>query len=185
MHPSQETWQQQCAVPVGMVDHFGRTAAYHYLVSEKLLTFADTAGSHPGFAQQLPKFVTEIREIFTPDDIFAGFRHVEQLLLQRLRRRAKQGFAVLGQVGRRGPSSGGHSAEGDRPRDGVTSTIADEGSNLNCPLVQQLMMGRLLTGRFWAALVEMGAVASAKTPSTGGGRNSAIQPPLTALYKLC
>ena len=48
---------------------FGLEAALDYVISEKLLNFAQAAVSHPDFARELPMFVAEIRRLFTPDEI--------------------------------------------------------------------------------------------------------------------
>jgi hypothetical protein len=45
---------------------FGLTAAFDYLVGEKLMSFARAASRHPDFARELPRFVSEVRRMFTP-----------------------------------------------------------------------------------------------------------------------
>jgi hypothetical protein len=44
---------------------FGLFNALDYLIGAKLLNFAKTAESHTEFAQKLPEFVHEIREVFS------------------------------------------------------------------------------------------------------------------------
>ena len=62
-------WRSQCEVAPSIRERFGLEAALDYLISEKLLNFAQAAVSHPDFARELPMFVAEIRRLFTPDEI--------------------------------------------------------------------------------------------------------------------
>jgi hypothetical protein len=57
---------------------FGLTAAFNYLVGEKLLNFASAASTHPEFARELPRFVSEVRRTFTPDEIAAHLAPIER-----------------------------------------------------------------------------------------------------------
>ena len=50
-------------------DRHGLKAAFDYLVGEKLLNFTEAASEHRAFAQELPRFVSEVRRMFT-----AGYR---------------------------------------------------------------------------------------------------------------
>ena len=67
MSRARTLWQSQCGVVPSIREKYGLQAALDYLVSEKLLTFAEAATSHPDFAQELPVFVAEIRRLFTPE----------------------------------------------------------------------------------------------------------------------
>jgi len=62
-------WQSQCGVVPSIREKHGLQAALDYLISEKLLTFAEAAASHPEFAHELPVFVAEISRLFTPEEI--------------------------------------------------------------------------------------------------------------------
>lgn len=62
-------WKSQCTVAPSIRERYGLQAALDYLVSEKLLTFAEAAVSHSGFAHELPVFVAEIRRLLTPEEI--------------------------------------------------------------------------------------------------------------------
>ena len=62
-------WRSQCGVVPSIREKYGLQAALDYLVSEKLLSFAEAAASHPDFAHELPVFVAEIRRLFTPAEI--------------------------------------------------------------------------------------------------------------------
>ena len=57
---------------------FGLTAAFDYLVGEKLMNFASAASRHPDFARELPRFVSEVRRMFTPDEIGGQLAQIER-----------------------------------------------------------------------------------------------------------
>jgi len=57
---------------------FGLTAAFDYVVAEKLLDFASAAADHPEFARELPRFVSEVRRMFTPEEIRTHIARVER-----------------------------------------------------------------------------------------------------------
>jgi len=58
-------WIAQCEAARRVKERFGLFNALDYLIGEKLLNFAQTAESHSEFAQELPEFVQEIREVFS------------------------------------------------------------------------------------------------------------------------
>ena len=53
----------QCASQHGIL------SALDYLIGEKLLIYAETAVTRPEFARELPRFVAEVREIFSGEEI--------------------------------------------------------------------------------------------------------------------
>ena len=57
---------------------FGLNAAFDYLVGEKLMNFASAATRHPDFARELPRFISEVRCMFTPDQIRAHLGQMER-----------------------------------------------------------------------------------------------------------
>ena len=61
-------WIEQCDAAQTIKARFGLTAAFDYLVGEKLMSFASAASRHPDFARELSRFVSEVRRMFTPDD---------------------------------------------------------------------------------------------------------------------
>ncbi len=65
-------WIEQCDAAQTIKARFGLTAAFDYLVGEKLMSFASAASRHPDFARELPRFVSEVRRMFTPDEIGAA-----------------------------------------------------------------------------------------------------------------
>ncbi len=71
-------WIEQCEAAQTIKARFGLTAAFDYLVGEKLMSFASAASRHPDFARELPRFVSEVRRIFTPDEISAQMAHIER-----------------------------------------------------------------------------------------------------------
>jgi len=71
-------WIEQCEAAQTIETRFGLTAAFDYLVGEKLMSFASAASRHPDFAQELPRFVSEVRRMFTPDEIGAQLAQIER-----------------------------------------------------------------------------------------------------------
>ena len=61
-----EIWMEQCDAARGIKLRYGLKAAFDYLVAEKLLNFASVAAEHPEFARELPRFVSQVRIMFTP-----------------------------------------------------------------------------------------------------------------------
>jgi hypothetical protein len=47
-------------------------------IGEKLLNFANAASTHPEFARELRRFVSEVRRMFTPDEIVAHLAQIER-----------------------------------------------------------------------------------------------------------
>ncbi len=64
-----EIWIEQCDAARGIKLRYGVKAAFDYAVAEKLLNFASAAAQHPEFARELPQFVSEVRRVFTPQEI--------------------------------------------------------------------------------------------------------------------
>jgi hypothetical protein len=71
-------WIEQCEAAQTIKARFGLMAAFDYLVGEKLMSFASAASRHPDFARELPRFVSEVRRMFTPDEIGAHLARVER-----------------------------------------------------------------------------------------------------------
>jgi hypothetical protein len=57
---------------------FGLKAGFDYVVAEKSLVFTSAAADHPEFARELPRFVSEVRRMVTPDEISIHIARVEQ-----------------------------------------------------------------------------------------------------------
>lgn len=71
-------WIEQCDAAQTIKAQFGLAAAFDYLVGEKLMSFASAASRHPDFARELPRFVSEVRRMFTPDEIGAQLAQIER-----------------------------------------------------------------------------------------------------------
>jgi len=74
---------EQCDAAQTIKARFGLTAAFDYLVGEKLMNFAIAASRHPDFARELPRFVSEVRHMFTPDEIGAHLAQIERSQTKR------------------------------------------------------------------------------------------------------
>jgi hypothetical protein len=73
-----QVWIEQCEAAQTIRTRFGLKAAFDYLVGEKLLNFAEAAANHVDFARELPGFVSQVRRIFTPEEIEAQLAPIEQ-----------------------------------------------------------------------------------------------------------
>ncbi|MGZ8388209.1 MAG: hypothetical protein ACXW3R_08115 [Rhodoplanes sp.] len=73
-----EIWNEQCEAARTIRDRYGLEAAFDYLVEEKLLNFAEAASEHRAFAQELPRFVSEVRRIFTAEEIAVQLKRIER-----------------------------------------------------------------------------------------------------------
>ncbi len=62
-------WIEQCGAARGIKERFGTEKALGYLIGEKLLAFVRASNSRPEFAQELPSFVAEVKEILSPSEI--------------------------------------------------------------------------------------------------------------------
>jgi hypothetical protein len=69
---------EQCEAAQTIKACFGLTAAFDYVVGEKLMNCASAPSRHPDFARELPRFVSEVRRMFTPDEIGAYLAQIER-----------------------------------------------------------------------------------------------------------
>ena len=76
-------WTEQCEATNSIRARFGLRAAFDYLVGEKLLNFAAAAYQHPEFAKELPGFVSQVRCIFTADEIRDHLARIEREVGER------------------------------------------------------------------------------------------------------
>ena len=65
-------WVQQCRATRRIKKQFGVESALDYLLGEKLLNFAEAADQRSEFAEELPRFQTEIWNVFNPYEL-AGY----------------------------------------------------------------------------------------------------------------
>ena len=75
-----EIWIEQCDAAQDIKLRYGLKAAFDYVVAEKLLNFASAASQHPEFARELPRFVSQVRRMFTPQEIRTHIARVEREL---------------------------------------------------------------------------------------------------------
>jgi hypothetical protein len=74
----QDIWKDQCKAAEGIAARFGTVQALYYLIGEKLDVYASSATTRSEFARELPRFLAEIRRIFSRGDIAAYFEALEQ-----------------------------------------------------------------------------------------------------------
>ena len=72
-----DVWTEQCEAAQMIRARFGLKAAFDYLVGEKLTIFVRTASRHPDFARELPRFISEVRRMFTLDGILMHLAQME------------------------------------------------------------------------------------------------------------
>jgi hypothetical protein len=73
-----EIWVEQCEAARTINERYGLKAAFDYIVGEKLINYAEAALQHPQFARALPQFVSEIRRMFTPEDLRTYLARLER-----------------------------------------------------------------------------------------------------------
>lgn len=71
-------WIEQCEATHIIRARFGLKAAFDYIVGDKLMNFADAASRHRDFAQELPRFISEVRRMFTPAEIGVQLTRIER-----------------------------------------------------------------------------------------------------------
>ena len=79
-----EIWIEQCDAARDIKLRYGLKAAFDYVVTEKLLGFAGAAVDHPEFARELPRFVSELRRMFTPEEIRSHITRVAREQLEKV-----------------------------------------------------------------------------------------------------
>jgi hypothetical protein len=78
-HKFQDIWKEQCVAARSIRVQHGVLSALDYLIGEKLLTYADTAVTRPEFARELPRFVAQVRDIFSDGEIRPYLDHLERM----------------------------------------------------------------------------------------------------------
>jgi hypothetical protein len=80
-------WREQCQATRTIRRRFGLKNALDYLVSEKLLNFAEAAEQDLEFAAELPRFQAAVWEVFHPYELagyLAALRPMTRKKLQKL-----------------------------------------------------------------------------------------------------
>ena len=72
-------WIEQCETAQGIKERYGVNKALGYLIGEKLMNFIQEADRAPEFAEELPKFIAGIKEIFEPWEIKEYLDNVERV----------------------------------------------------------------------------------------------------------
>ena len=78
-----EIWVEQYEAAQGIKQRYGLKAAFDYLVAEKLLNFAEAAAEHREFARELPRFVSQVRQMFSPLEIRNHIARIERELHEK------------------------------------------------------------------------------------------------------
>ena len=73
-----EIWIEQYEAAQAIKARYGLNAAFDYLVGEKLMNFASAASKHPEFAREFPRFISEVRRMFTPEEMRAHIARLER-----------------------------------------------------------------------------------------------------------
>jgi hypothetical protein len=78
-HRFQDLWKQQCDAARNIRVQHGILSALDYLIGEKLMTYADAAVTRPEFARELPRFVADVRDIFSGEEIRHYLDHLARM----------------------------------------------------------------------------------------------------------
>ena len=68
-----DIWIEQCDAAREIRDAWGIRKALGYLVGEKLLNYIRASDSDPSWAEKLPLFVAEVKQIFTVEELRGYF----------------------------------------------------------------------------------------------------------------
>ena len=68
----EKIWVSQCKATKRVKKRFGAKSALDYLISEKLLAFAEQANQEPEFAKELPRFLAAVWQLFNQYEL-AGY----------------------------------------------------------------------------------------------------------------
>src|SRR5437762_14230719 len=92
----QDVWIDQCRAAVRIRHDHGIKNAFDYVVGEKLMIFAEASATRPEFARELPRFVAEVRRLFSADEIQEHLARIERRGLGAARVNSAAGNEVLG-----------------------------------------------------------------------------------------
>jgi len=73
-----QVWIEQCDAARTIRERFGLEASFDYAVGEKLMNFASVSRDHSAFARELPRFVSEVRRLFSADEIRTHLERLER-----------------------------------------------------------------------------------------------------------
>ena len=83
-HQLHRVWIKQCEATEGIRLHHGAESAFDYVVGEKLFSYAEAALTRPEFARELPNFVSEIRRMFTREEMEALWPRIERQMVEQM-----------------------------------------------------------------------------------------------------
>ena len=83
-HQFHRVWIEQCEATEGIRLHHGAESAFDYVVGEKLFSYAEIALTRPEFARELPTFVSEIRRMFSREDIEMLWPRIERQIAEQM-----------------------------------------------------------------------------------------------------
>ena len=83
-HQFHRTWIEQCEAAEGIRLRHGTESAFDYVVGEKLFSYAEAALTRPEFARELPTFVSEIRRMFSREDIETLWPRIERQIAEQM-----------------------------------------------------------------------------------------------------
>ncbi len=78
-----QIWIEQCEAARTIRDRYGLESAFDDVVGEKLMNFASAAQDHPAFARELPRFVSEVRSMYSADEIRTQLARLEREQIER------------------------------------------------------------------------------------------------------
>ena len=78
MNEAHKIWIEQCEAAETVRARYGLNSAFDYIVAEKLMNFAEAACRHRDFAQELPRFISKVRTMFTPEEMTAQLTRIER-----------------------------------------------------------------------------------------------------------
>ncbi len=78
-----QIWIEQCEAARTIRERYGLEAAFDYAVGEKLMNFASATHGRPAFARELPRFVSEVRRMFSADEIRTHLARLEREQIER------------------------------------------------------------------------------------------------------
>lgn len=77
-------WIDQCEATHGIRLRHGAESAFDYVVGEKLFSYAEIARTRQEFARELPNFVSEIRRLFSREEIEALWPRIERQMVEQM-----------------------------------------------------------------------------------------------------
>ena len=82
----EKIWVKQCRATKGIKRRFGAKSALDYLISEKLVMFAEAAESRLEFAKELPRFLAAIWQVFNQYELAGYVASLKPAARKQLRR---------------------------------------------------------------------------------------------------